>query len=66
MWNVGVRAGDSRDFLGQKRFFPFSPENVLIGKYMALGVISGWLFLMESALYGFFSSENVRIGQPKV
>jgi len=33
MWNVGVRAGDSRDFLGQKRFFPFSPENVLIGPY---------------------------------
>ena len=36
MWNVGVRAGDSRDFLGQKRFFPFSPENVLIGEKAAL------------------------------
>ena len=36
MWNVGVRAGDSRDFLGQKRFFPFSPENVLIGQKKAL------------------------------
>ena len=31
MWNVGVRAGDSRDVFGQKRFFPFTPQNVLIG-----------------------------------
>ena len=32
MWNVGVRAGDSRDIFGQKRFFPFTPQHVLIGQ----------------------------------
>ena len=47
MWNVNVKAGDSRDFLGQKRFFPFSPENVLIGQYTTLGIISRWLLQLN-------------------
>ena len=33
MSNLGVVAGDSRDHLGQKRFFPFVPEAHLEGGY---------------------------------